>query len=91
MALLLCALGVAIIYLAVYRFSKLFGVSNNTTVLVDTVYESIKERRFKVPVRDLAVSSFRNVLYGWAVVAILMGCVLLALLILFILQQAGIA
>jgi hypothetical protein len=89
MAFIFCALGVAAIYFIVYRISKLFGISNNTTVLVDTTYESIKEIRFKIPVRQLTVSSFSNVLYGLAILGILMGCMLVAFLDIFILQQTG--
>lgn len=91
MVYVVLALGIAVIYFVVYRFSKFFGMTNSTTILVDTTYESIRERRFKIPVRQLTVSSFRNVLFGWAIVAILIGCVLLSLLIIFVLQQTGIA
>ncbi|WP_353645668.1 hypothetical protein [Mesorhizobium sp. WSM2239] len=91
MAFVVCALGVAAIYFVVYRISKRLGMSNNTTVLVDTTYESFKERRFKVPVRQITIGSFRNVLYGCAILAILMGCMLLVFLVILILQQTGAA
>jgi hypothetical protein len=84
--LVLCALGVAIIYFVVYRFSKLFGMTNNTTILVDTTYESIKERRFKIPVWQLTMSGTRNVLYGMAIIFVLGGTVMIVLLAVTILN-----
>jgi hypothetical protein len=89
LALIVCALGVAVIYLVVYRISKRFGMTNSTTVLVDTAWQSIRERRFKVPVGQLMLSGARNVFYGWTALLILAGGIAIVLLAAFVFKQLG--
>ncbi|MFI0848113.1 hypothetical protein [Mesorhizobium sp. IMUNJ 23232] len=80
MIYVILAFAVAAIYFVVYRFSKLFGMTNSTTVLVDTTYESIKKGRFKIPIWQLTTSGIRNVLYGWAIIFVL-GCTVMIALV----------
>jgi hypothetical protein len=86
MIYVLLALGVAIVYFVVYRFSKLFGMSNSTTVLIDTTYESVKERRFKVPIWRLTIDGIRTVAYGTVIILVLGGIIMAAVFVVSILK-----
>lgn len=77
MVYVILCLCVAAIYFIVYRFSKFFGMTNNTTILIDKTYESIRERRFKVPIWQLTISATRNVIYGAAIIFVVVGTVMI--------------
>ncbi len=77
-------LGVALIYFIVYNFSKYFGFRNNTTILVDSISDSIKSRKLKIPVHDIFATSVRNVLIGWIVIFVISTIMLVFLLAMYL-------
>jgi hypothetical protein len=82
-------IGFVIVYIVVYKASKALGFTNSTTIVVDSTRDSIRSRKFKVPVVDLLFGNARSFVYGLIVIFIMMGAVALVLLAIFISQQVA--